>query len=86
MPTADAPPPAPFHHGPELEDIELAWDCDPREDGIAPGDVMTVAGASEHGLPSQALVVAILPNGNLHLLVDKRSVSSAVYNQENPTA
>jgi len=83
MPTADPAPPAPFHSGPDLEDLAFKWDCDPATDGIKAGDVIPVGGISSHGFPCQGLVVALLKDDYIHLLIDKQSVSGTVPNIRN---
>lgn len=76
-------PPAPFHAGPELEDI--CWPDWMKDDDVCrlkPGAVfpMRVEGNTNHDFYSQAMLVAVHPDGSAHILVDKKSISEALYN------
>lgn len=80
-------PPAPFHGGIDLEDVFIeGWDQDEDVRRLKPGTVLPfrVAGNPHHHFYCQALFVGV-DCGVGHLLVDKMSVSEALY-RNTPTS
>lgn len=75
------PPPAEFHSGVELEDVFWeGWGEDEDLRRMKPGAVFPfrVIPNAHHNFYSQAILVGV-SNGVGHLLVDRKSVSEALY-------